>query len=74
MSTCKKCGAEIVWHEIDTGNGKKWHPYNIDGITSHFKTCPYAKEFMPNRTQTVKAEVKTELNLDDWLLYMESAD
>jgi hypothetical protein len=53
MATCRGCGAEIVWLEL---NGKN-HPCDLPSLrviyqghlveahTSHFATCPKAGEF-----------------------------
>ena len=55
MSTCKSCGAEIIWIKTLGGNAM---PCNLDkktvvteggqvvtGRTSHFATCPEANKW-----------------------------
>jgi hypothetical protein len=56
-SYCKRCGAEIEWREINTRDGPKIHPFNVGTNISHFRTCPFAKEFMPNTPRRKRIEV-----------------
>ena len=35
---CRSCRVQIRWAR----RGGKPHPYNLDGVTSHFATCPQA--------------------------------
>ena len=39
-TTCKSCGAPIVW--VLSAKAKRM-PLNLDGVT-HFATCPHADE------------------------------
>ena len=48
MSACRSCGAPIVW---DTLAGRA-HPFNEDGKTSHFSTCPQAEAWRPKVAET----------------------
>lgn len=41
VAYCKRCGKTINWFLNENG---RWEPLNIDG-SSHFDTCPYAKDF-----------------------------
>lgn len=50
MVKCKKCGAEIEFRLVYSREyGYKKHPFNAGTNTSHFKTCPYAKDFLPDK-------------------------
>lgn len=42
---CRSCRAEIRWGQ----RGPKKHPYNLDGVTSHFDTCPDAARWRPKK-------------------------
>lgn len=41
VGTCKGCGAPILWKLLKD----RPHPYELDGITSHFAKCPHAASF-----------------------------
>src|SRR3712207_6089556 len=49
VSTCRSCGAEIVWREK---NGQR-HPYDVVNGTpteqSHFRSCPDAAQWRTKR-------------------------
>lgn len=36
MVQCNKCRREITFREVN----EKWMPYDLDGRTLHFNTCP----------------------------------
>lgn len=44
-SRCRSCRAQIRWGQ----RGPKKHPFNLDGVTSHFDTCPDASRWRPKK-------------------------
>jgi hypothetical protein len=39
---CRSCGAPVEWRRTAAG---KWCPYDAGTATSHFTTCPDAKDW-----------------------------
>jgi|GEM_PF-4676236 hypothetical protein len=64
---CKACGQEIEFRRVYTREGWKRHPFNVGTNTSHFQTCPFAKQFLPDKPKIPKAVVRVKGPLDFYL-------
>jgi len=64
---CKACGQEIEFRQVYTRDGYKWHPFNIETNISHFQTCPYAKQFSPDKPKIPKDVAKIKGALDFYI-------